>query len=644
LDEAAELLERATSLEPNHAAYQANLGEVYRRLGRLPEAVDALMRATSCKPVLAEPIYNLGLIAQGVGDMASALECFEQAAELKPGAADIVLQREAVRRALSGEGGRQAGTSGRDAPTTMLAVAVLHALAHVKRALGRVEDVVALYMRARALDSRFFPTHIELGDALIKLWRLDEAVASYRAAVELYPRNTDALNQLAGALLWVGLADEAVASLRRSLAIKSDAKARSLLLFAMPYEAGCDDAAILEEARVWDREFAAPLTACAEACTTERSPDRRLRIGYVSRDFREHVHFFFLEPLLSNHDRHAVEVFLYSDVRQPDQDTEGLRGFGDHWRDIASLDDQATAARVRDDGIDILVDLTMHGEENRLLAFARKPAPIQVCWLAYPGTTGLSAMDYRVTDPYLDPPDIDQRVYAEQPLYLPDTFWCYTPRTSAPEVNSLPAAASGRVTFGCLNNFAKLNSAVFELWARILIAVPGSKLILLAPPGEARRRALAAFARSGVEEARIEFVDRRARPEYLALYQRIDVCLDPFPCCGHTTSFDAFWMGVPVVTLVGRTVLGRAGRSLAMNLAMPELVAKSPDEYVRSAVALCEDIARLSDVRTGLRPRMEASPLMDGPRFARSLEAGYRRIWRAWCDDPSSNMVSVGSF
>jgi protein O-GlcNAc transferase len=298
------------------------------------------------------------------------------------------------------------------------------------------------------------------------------------------------------------------------------------------------------------------------------------------------------------------------------------------------LSDADLATAVREDGIDVLVDLTMHMAENRLLAFARKPAPVQVSWLAYPGTTGLSAIDYRLSDPHLDPPDGDLTVYSERTLHLPDTFWCYSPLVSYEGDNPLPARETGRVRFGSLNNFCKVNDSVIALWAKVLHRVADSSLVAMVPVGESSTRTLAEFARHGIGPERLELVPKVSRLSYLARYKSIDVVLDTFPYNGHTTSLDALWMGVPVVTLVGPTVVGRAGLSQAMNLGMPELVARTPDEYVAIAAELAGDLDKLATLRAALPSRMEKSPLMDGARFARGMETAFRMAWRRWCSEP----------
>jgi predicted O-linked N-acetylglucosamine transferase (SPINDLY family) len=271
----------------------------------------------------------------------------------------------------------------------------------------------------------------------------------------------------------------------------------------------------------------------------------------------------------------------------------------------------------------------MHMSNGRPLLFARKPAPVQLAYLAYPGTTGLSAMDYRFTDPYLDPPGDSDCWYSERSIRLPESFWCYDPLTSEPEPGELPAKANVHITFGCLNNFCKINDATLALWSQCLDRVPGSRLLLLCPPGSHRQRV---FDRLG---ERVEFSAFLPRSDYLRLYQRIDVGLDTFPYNGHTTSLDSFWMGVPVITRVGQTVVGRAGWSQLCNLGLKELAANDDAEFVRIAAELAGNLSRLAELRSTLRSRMQQSPLMDHQRFTANIENAYREMWRNWCGSKS---------
>jgi predicted O-linked N-acetylglucosamine transferase (SPINDLY family) len=286
---------------------------------------------------------------------------------------------------------------------------------------------------------------------------------------------------------------------------------------------------------------------------------------------------------------------------------------------------------VRDDGIDVLVDLTLHLTGNRLLVFARQPAPVQVTFAGYPGTTGLSAIGYRLTDPYLDPPGLYDACYSETSIRLPDSFWCYDPQDSDPAVGALPATQNDWLTFGCLNNSCKVTPHTLKLWARVLRSVDHSRLIMLAREGRHRQETLELLEAEGVSRDRIELVAPRPRAEYLRYYHRIDLGLDTIPYNGHTTSLDSLWMGVPVVTLTGPTVVGRAGLSQLMNVGLPELVASTPEQFVGIAVNLAGNSSRLGGLRATLRERMQSSPLMDAPRFARNLEAAFRETWQRWC-------------
>ena len=446
---------------------------------------------------------------------------------------------------------------------------------------GRVHDAVALLERATQLNPRLTLAHCNLGVLKAALGQVHEACASYRRGLELEPDRADTHHNLANALLRGGCLHEAIDSFRRAVAHRPDnAPYHSDFVFHMHFDPAYDAPALLAEARAWERAHAPSLGAGVAFADRDRAPDRRLRIGYVSPNFRHHCQAFFMVPLLEQHDHERFEIVCYADGSRPDDWTDRMLRRADRAYAVGGASDAVLADRIAADRIDILVDLTMHMAANRLRVFARKPAPLQVCWLAYPGTTGLGAMDYRITDPHLTPEASDDDAYAERPLPLPDTFWCYHPLTEEPPVAPLPARRRGRIQFGSLNNPLKVSEAAIALWARALREVDGSAITLLAPVGDARSRAAGIFEAHGIERGRVEFVEYQPRQRYLATYDSIDVCLDTIPYNGHTTSLDAFWMGVPVVTLVGSTIVGRAGLCQAMNLGLPELVARSPDEFV----------------------------------------------------------------
>jgi protein O-GlcNAc transferase len=637
LHEAEQLYRAVLAKKPRHPEASFLLGVIAIASGRLDLAFNLLARATASasgnsalQADLAEASFNLGLAFEGQGDLDRAIACFERAVELKPDAPQMH-RRLARALRIRCDFVRAIAHYERALALAPAAAEIASDLGGTLKLAGHLDQAIAVYRRAIEIQPRFAPTHSNLGVALMDQLRLDDAMASFRRALDLDPDLVSAHCNLGNALTYSGLMDEAIASFRRAIAKRPDHHvAHSNLVYALAFHPAYDAGGILEEARAWSRQHA-PSLAGAEPHPNDRSPERRLRIGYVSPDFRDHCQALFMTPLLRHHDHENFEIACYSSVATPDAVTQRLRDHTDLWRSIAGVDDAAAERIVRDDRIDVLVDLTMHMSNTRLRLFARKPAPLQVCWLAYPGTTGLDAIDYRITDPWLDPQEGDDSVYAERSVRLADAFWCYDPLAAEPAAAPLPALSGGGVTFGCLNNFSKVHEGVIELWARVLREASGSRLLLLAPLGSARQRTLEAFAKNGVEGDRVVFVERRPRSEYLALHGQIDVCLDTFPVNGHTTSLDAFWMGVPVVTLVGKTVIGRGGLSQAMNLGLPELVAWTPDEYVRIAVDLSRDLDRLSALRASLRSRMEKSPLMDGPRFALNLETAYRGMWREWC-------------
>lgn len=502
-----------------------------------------------------------------------------------------------------------------------------HLLGYLAYQAGRFDEALELISRSLRLAPNSAAAVNNLGLTQHALRKLDDALASFSNALEFNPQLSELHNNIGNVLKDLGQPAAAIRSYRRSLDLRPDnARTHSNLLTTLLLCPGCSAAEIYTEHRRWNERFALPLATTFQPHPNNRPPNRRLRIGYVSPDFRIHCQALFMVPLLTNHDRDNFEIICYSDVRQPDIATDRLRSLADLWRNIVGMTDDQAAELIRLDQIDILVDLTMHMENSRPLLFACKPAPVQVCWLAYPGTTGQTAIDYRLTDPHLDPPGQYDEFYSEKSIRLPETFWCYDPLTSEPQVNALPALGSGHVTFGCLNNFCKVNDAVVELWARVLNAVDRSRLLLLAEEGSGRDRVLKILARAGILASRVTFAARQPMAKYLALYHQIDIGLDTLPYNGHTTSLDSFWMGVPVVTLVGPTVVGRAGLSQLTNLGLTDLIAYSDEEFIRLAASLASDLTRLTNLRQSLRSWIEQSPLMNAPRFAAAIEAAYRQL------------------
>lgn len=600
-DAGVDLIRRAIAVKPDIPETYSNLGYALNNHGLFDQAVAAHRQAIALSPAYPEAHFNLGVALANLGRFDEAAAAHRQAISLRPNYAEAHYN-----------------------------------LGNALRNLGRMDEAIAPYRLAIALKPDFPDAHTNLGNALNAAGRPDEAIAAYRQALALKPNFPEAHANLGNALNSAGLLDEAIAAYRQALALNPGlAGAHSTLAYATLFHPACDARSIAEELRRWNHRHAEPLRQFLAPHPNSPLPDRRLRVGYVSPDFRDHVVGRNVLPIFMHHDRSQFEVFCYAGVARPDPMTEEFRRRADVFRAVSRMPHEALAAQIRADAIDVLVDLTLHMEGNRLLVFARKPAPVQVTFAGYPGSTGLDDIDYRLSDPYLDPPGADESLYSERIVRLPDSFWCYDPLEERDTtVNPLPARDNGVVTLGCLNNFHKVNPDLLALWAQVLRQVDGSRLLLLAPVGAARQRTLERLGQERIAPGRIEFVAQLSRRDYLRQYHRIDLGLDTFPYNGHTTSLDSFWMGVPVVTQVGRTVVGRAGWSQLSNLGLPELAGHTPEEFVRIAVDLARDWPRLTELRAALRRRMESSPLMDGVRFARHVEVAYRQMWRTWCAKP----------
>jgi len=631
-DRAVELIGRAIALAPANAAAHYNLGNALQDQGQLDAASGAFRQAVALNPTMAEAWSNLGQTLTAKGEWDAAVAACRQAVALNP---SLAAARNNLGIALNQQGDIDAaGCAFRQAIALQGNYAEAHAnLGVALKAQGRLDEAVGALRHALALNPSLAGAHSNLGVCLKDQGQLDAALAACQRALALAPGRADTCANLGNILKDMGRLDGALAAYRQALALNPrSAEAHSNLVLALHYHPRYDAKAIAAEQRCWNQQHAVPLRTCRAPHANDRHPERRLRIGYVSHDFRAHAVGRNIWPLFRQHDRAQCHITCYALVPRPDAWTARFRAQADGWRDMAGLSAAQVACQIRADEIDILVNLTLHTSTPCLLVFAYKAAPVQVTFAGYPGSTGLTTIDYRLSDPYLDPPGMDEAIYSEQTLRLPESFWCYDPVDEHDiSVGGLPAGKSGVVTFGCLNNFCKINEDVLALWAAVLRQVAGARLLLLTRPGAQRLTTAEFMVRQGVAAERLEFVDPRPRRDYLELYHRIDVGLDSFPYNGHTTSLDSFWMGVPVVTLVGPTAVSRAGWCQLSNLGLPELAGQTPEEFVRIAVALARDLPRLAELRSTLRHRMERSPLMDAPRFARNIEAAYRQMWRVWC-------------
>ena len=496
---------------------------------------------------------------------------------------------------------------------------------------GRNREAVELLERAIALDPNSAAARCNLGMVLAKLCRYSEAIDILQSALVINPNFPEALNNLANAQRGVGQIDQAIDSLQRSLTQKSDPRTASNLLYILHFHPAYDPRRLLAAHVAWRKTYADPLKRLIQPHENTPDPDRRLRIGYVTPEMSTQPVAWFLLPLLESHDRSQFEIFCYSDTVCPDAVTEQIRAHTDGWRSTLDLSDQQMADLIRSDRIDILVDLALHTERNRLLVFAHKPAPIQVTYLAYCSTSGLDTIDYRFSDRYLDPPGADESVYSERTVHL-ESYWCYRAPPEAPAVGPAPCATNRLTTFGCLNNYVKVTRETLELWASVLRQVEQSRMVVHCAYGEAQTRTIDHMRSQGIDADRILFSPPLPLADYFRQYNQIDIALDTFPYAGGTTTCDALWMAVPVVTLSGKTAVSHGGASILSQVGLADLIAATPSRYASIAVALASDRSRLQQLRSTLRQRMLASPLMDAPRFARTVETAYRAMWKAWCE------------
>lgn len=628
----ADLIARQVlTAQPDHFDALFLLGASSFQQGRLNEAIAFLRRSISVRPDYAQAGTLLGNVLYAAGDAAQAAAEYHRVLTHRPDHADahtnlgnlLKLQgreSEAIefyRRALALRG---------DHPDACNNLGVLLA------GQGRHQEAANYYNRAIACRPQFAEAYRNLANSQRSLAQHDEARASCLRALALRPDYPEAYESLANLHLECGEIDAAITNDRLAVQLQPDSpSAMSRLLVHLYLHPGYSLEQIAGEHALFEQKHARPLRRTGPHANPPLL-GRRLKIGYVSPDFKDHPTSYFSSSLLSHHDSARFEVFCYSSVVKPDAVTAQLRGLASTWRDISTLSDESAAQRVESDGIDILVDLALHATGGRPLLFARKPAPVQVAWLGYPGTTGLSAMDYRLSDPYVDPPAVTDQAYVETSIRLPHTSLCYTPPAADIAAGRI-VADGGVVTFGCLNNFCKVNDVVLRLFAGVLSAAGESRLLLAAPAGVPRRRVLQAMRAANIDEHRIEFVDHQPTWRHLMeQYRRIDIALDTYPWNGHTTSIESLWMGVPVVTLCGQTPVSRAGLCYLSNLGLQDLVATTTTQYVQIASCLAADASRRFKLRETLRARLQESPIMDGRSFARSVESEFTQMWRCWCE------------
>jgi protein O-GlcNAc transferase len=630
-DQALASYQRGLALQPNLAGAYNDMGMLLSELGRTEEALAAWRRAVELKPDLPEAHDNLGSGLRQAGQWEDSAAAHRRALELQP---NFVGARYNLGNVLHDLGRLEEATACfRQVIALKPDLAEAHTnLGLLLRELGCPEEAVASCRRAIALQPGNAQAYNNLGTALEQLARPEEAETNYRKAIALAPDMAEAYSNLGNTLQRLGRREEVLACYRKALALEPDyTDAGSNLQMGLHYGAGSSPEQSLTEAR----RFAAGVERFAPPQHANMpDPERRLRIGYVSANFYRHPIGYFLLPSLACHDRDQFELFCYSNNPCVDDLTRQMQGAAEHWRSLMGVRDEQAAALIMADGIDILVDLSGHTERNRLPLFARKAAPVQASWLGYWATTGLSTIDYILSDRVTVPPG-EERWYSEEVVRLEGGRFCYAPPDYAAEPAAQPPSVrNGTVTFGSFNNLAKVGPEVMRLWASVLASVPGSRLLVkwLSLVEEATRaRVTAMFADAGIAADRLELRSGTPHREMLAEYGDVDVALDTFPFSGGLTSCEALWMGVPVVTLPRQNAPSRQTLGFLQAIGKPEWAASSPEDYVRIAAALAADESHRAALRRQLRPLMAASPLCDAPLFTRRLETAYRQIWRRWC-------------
>lgn len=626
------LLRQAIAIDAGKPVYWVLLGNTLQRGERLEESEVCYQMALSIGGEHADPYYNWGNTCERQGRNREALELFRRAVDLNPHHVEALNN---LANQLRATGALDEAVPHLEAARRLrpdLMPPVLN-LGNVYMAANHFPEALACFEEAIRMAPNVAILYCNRGNALRGLKRTSEAIASFREAIGREPQRAEFWVNLGGALQLQGRMREAFAAFEQAHAFAPEsAEAHGAILFAMHYDTGRSVTSILEAHREWGQRHTGPLRRTTPF-SNSRDPGRQLRIGYISSDFRQHPVAFFTAPLLEAHCRERFAPYCYWNGTRADGWTERITATVAAFRHVASLSDRELAAQIEADGIDIVVDLAGHTAGNRLLALARKPAPVAITWLGYFNTTGMSAMDYLVVDSILAPPG-EPAPYVERPLRLDGCYLSYTGPDYAPEVSSLPALDRGAITFGCFNAASKITDGVVELWAALLGKVPTARLALQnATLDDALSMSSCrdAFARHGIGAERLLLSGSAPHPEFLARYREVDIALDPFPYNGGTTTCEALWMGVPVVSLAGDRFVSRVGATILHHAGCGDWVAHSPMEYVERAAALAADHHKLAAIRAGLRDQVRTSVLGDVDGFRRRWEDALGLVWRTWC-------------
>lgn len=637
-------------------------GLAFYRQGHTAKAVASFLDAVKQNSRHADSLHMLGVCKAQKGELASAIQLMRAAVEIKPAypgyrfnlakaleltASDVeaeveyleVLKLDArnvdalinLSCLMLGRSKSEAAKQFAERALELQAdsLGAQNNLALALNALDQSEEAEQILLGALQRHPDSADTLVNLSRIYKRRDRYQDAIACLRKAVSINPELPEALSNLASVLKFEGKLDEALVYFRKALRLAPNVTVHSNLLFTLNYHPDYSATDVFQEHLAWGQRYANGLSRAAAFVTPESIGSRRLRIGYVSPDFKQHAVATFLKPILAHHDKSNFEIFCYSDVSKADDSTRWFQHQCDVWQDIVGMTDAEVAGLIRKDRIDILIDLAGHTSGgSRLLIFARKPAPLQMSYLGYLGTTGMDAMDYKITDAAMDPEGVAERYHTERLLRLPHSMWCYSPPGCAPETACSPAVMRGHITFGSFNNSAKVNPKVIDAWCQILHALPNARLIMVTKgDGGVHEYFMGQFVGHGIAHERIDLRSRMSLAEYLKLHAEVDIQLDTFPYTGGTTTCHSLWMGVPVLTCPGEKPFSRSGASILHGLGLDDWVVDSVQDYIETAVIKAADVSALQSLRSELRSRMQASPLTNGMAFTRTLEHAYRMAW-----------------
>lgn len=633
--------ERAIALAPHEGNFHSNLASVLNECFRHVEAETSARRALDFAPERPESWFNLGISLTGQQRWEEAAESFDAVARYR---SPQVVELKAAGEAWFAANRYPEALARFDEALRILTeetplperLSIVLAKGRTLSRWQRYAEATGCLREALRMGPDSEEVLTELGVAYKQMGLFDDARNCFERVIVLRPNSSGGHNNLGIVEQSRGQHDTAIGHYRDSLTLDPQLEpVWTNLSNCMTYSSAYGPSDVLKTLKEYDELLAKPL-ASNEFYANDRNPIRRLKLGYVSPDFRKHAVAYFALPLIEGHLRDQVEVFCYYNHHQNDEWTARFRKASDHWMDCLQMNDRELAEQIRSDEIDVLIDLAGHTENNRLLVFARKPAPVQVTWMGYVTTTGLSAMTWRVTHIDADPPG-SESFYSEKLWRLPGTMWCYRPLPQMPDVSPAPNIKNGYITFGSFNRYSKISTLVLEAWATILSRVPKSRLIMCVPESEARDQVNLIFGRLRIEAERISFFPQLSHEDFWRLHAEVDIALDPFPFGGGTTTCETLWLGVPVVTVTGRNggdfeprFASRMGYAFLKNIGLPDLACESMEDYTGTAVSLANSPERLSVLRRTLRPRMVSAPLTDERRFVFEMEAAFRAMWQDW--------------